>query len=106
MAKELPEIMTCVQCRKQGYEEMCIVGAIKPLTKVQADEIIRRCKAYEGLVALLKEFRNCEICKYGRENMPFKKDEHWHKHCEFCESGEDNNWELAEQALSEEKQDD
>ena len=85
MAKELPEIMTCVQCRKQGYEEMCIVGAIKPLTKVQADEIIRRCKAEPKLRKLLRyafELPSNEAGNY-EENVKWQED--------------------VEQALSEEK---
>ena len=105
MAKDLPETDIGNSLRDIANESS-LNKAERVSLRAIAKEYDKLCKAYEGLVALLKEFRNCEICKYGRENMPFKKDEHWHKHCEFCESGEDNNWELAEQALSEEKQDD
>ena len=53
----------------------------------------------EGLKAILKEYRTCELCKHGQETV-FVRDEKWRKYCEVCESGSpENNWEYDEQAL-------
>ena len=48
---EIPKLMICVQCKKVGDKEMCVVGALEPLTEAQAAEVIRRAEAYEDLEA-------------------------------------------------------
>lgn len=54
----------------------------------------------ERLKELLKVYRDCEICKHGQNpRLEMEPDKEFEKHCKWCESGGDNNWELADQAL-------
>ena len=54
----------------------------------------------ERLKSLLAVYRDCEICKHGQNpSLELEPGEEFEKHCKWCESGDVNNWELADQAL-------
>ena len=71
----------------------------KALTAYEAEITALRAEN-ERLKSLLAVYRDCEICKHGQNpSLELEPGEEFEKHCKWCESGDDNNWELADQAL-------
>ena len=71
--KELPELS---KLYKGKARDTVIVGKYEPLTEVEAEEILRRCKDYEGLEKALVKLLNmgnagegCRTCHLHPTNL-------------------------------------